>query len=39
MKYEYKRISLKTEKDFKKAEDLVEKGWKIISIGFTTIIQ
>jgi len=29
MKYEYKRISLKTEKDFKKAEDLVEKVGKL----------
>jgi len=33
MKYNYKRIDLKTKKDFDKAEKLQEDGWYIILIG------
>ena len=33
----YKIISLRTSKDFERAESLVEKGWKIINVGFTTL--
>jgi len=38
MKYNYKRIPLKTEEDFKKAERLVKKGWYVILTGFYYIL-
>lgn len=38
MKYDYKRVELKTKKDFKKAERLKDRGWKIISVGFINVI-
>ena len=34
----YKRIDLKTKKDYAKAEKLQEKGWKVISIDGNSIL-
>jgi hypothetical protein len=38
MKYQYKRVELKTEKDFKVAEKLKENGWRIIGSSIFAII-
>lgn len=38
MKKIYKQINLKTDKDFKKAERLVNKGWKVILVGIDNIL-
>jgi hypothetical protein len=38
MKYDYKRLLLRTNKDISKAENYLNKGWKIISFGFNTIL-
>jgi hypothetical protein len=38
MKYEYKRVSNRTEKDLKQAERLVSAGWKVISTGSYTML-
>lgn len=37
MKAKYTTIDLRTKKGFRKAEDLKSKGWKIVSVGFSTI--
>jgi len=34
----YKTVELKTKKDFKRAESLKNKGWKIILIGIDNIL-
>lgn len=34
----YKTVELKTEKDFKRAENLKTKGWKIILVGIDSIL-
>jgi len=38
MKYNYKRIDLKTKKDFNRAEKLQENGWYIILIGIDYLL-
>ena len=38
MRFDYKRITLKTNKDITIAENYLNKGWKIISFGFDTIL-
>jgi len=38
MKYEYKRLLLRTIKDIKKAENHKNNGWKIISVGINNIL-
>lgn len=37
MKYEYKTVDLSTEAGIKKAERLVNEGWKQIVVGFITV--
>ena len=34
----YKGVDLKTKKDFKKAESLQSKGWKVILAGVDSIL-
>lgn len=31
--YQYKRVTLKSGKDYSKAEKLKENGWKLIELG------
>jgi hypothetical protein len=38
MKLKYKKLRLKTIKDFKKAETLQARGWKPILIGIDSIL-
>jgi len=38
MKYKYKKLPLKNEKDFLKAERLVKKGWYVILTGLYYIL-
>ena len=38
MAYKYKTIDLRTVKGIKQAERLKSLGWKIISVGFNTIM-
>jgi hypothetical protein len=35
---QYKKVDLKTVKDFKKAERLQAQGWKPILAGFDTVL-
>ena len=37
MAYKYKTINLRLIKGIKQAEKLQSLGWKIISVGFTTV--
>jgi hypothetical protein len=37
MKIEYKKFSLLSEEDLKRAERLRHMGWEICSVGFTTL--
>lgn len=34
----YKKVTLKTSKDFRKVENLVSKGWKVILGGIDSIL-
>jgi hypothetical protein len=38
MKYQYKTVSIRSERTLKQVERLVMLGWRIISIGFETLI-
>jgi hypothetical protein len=39
MKRNYKRIALKSAKDFQKAEKLQTQGWKVILSGFDYVLM
>lgn len=39
MKLKYKKLNLKSEKDFKTAEKLKDNGWKIIDVGIDNILM
>jgi hypothetical protein len=38
MKYQYNTVSIRSERTLKQVERLVMLGWRIISIGFETLI-
>jgi hypothetical protein len=39
MKRQYKSLRLRTITDFKKAEALQAKGWKVIQIGWDNVLM
>ena len=38
MSYEYKRIDTRTVEGIEKAEKLQAQGWKVVNVGFGSII-
>lgn len=36
-KFKYKRIDIRSEKGLEEAEDLKDKGWRIVSVGWDTV--